>query len=365
MGLKMIAQNLTQYLKQREYQMGLHRDFYNDEQVYRAELEKIWYQSWIFAGHTCELNTPQDDIALTIGEYAITIRQDGKNYIAEHDNRDANAPAKRTVHCDEVEGYLFVSLADTPDDFDGCREMCADYMSPHHIKDLKVAHASDIVEYGNWKLVLENNRECYHCAPNHPELVITFPEDPKLSGGVEDELPEEITKHWETCEARGLPSEFKLSEDGAYRVSRIPLFDNHDSYTMDGKDAVNKRIVGEFSDLNVGALLFYYYPNTWNHFLGDQVLSFRVLPIAPQASLVTSKWLVHKDAVEGVDYDLNNLTEVWEHTNAQDKHLVEENQQGINSPRYEPGPYSKLYESGVIQFINWYSDTLQARMNNL
>lgn len=29
-------------------------------------------------------------------------------------------------------------------------------------------------------------------------------------------------------------------------------------------------------------------------------------------------WLVHRDAVEGVDYDLNRLTNVWEITNQQD-----------------------------------------------
>lgn len=357
-----ISPHLINYLDNREYQMGLHGDFYSDEAVYRADLETLWYQSWIFAGHTCELQNADDRIDFAIAEYTISIRKDGDSYVAEHHDSGDNAPTKRTVHCNEIEGYLFVSLAEQPDDFEGFRDMASEYMSPHHVKDLKVAHSSSIVEYGNWKLVLENNRECYHCAPNHPELVVTFPEDPKLSGGDDDDLPEVIVKHWEKCEARGLPSEFKLADNGTYRVSRIPLFEDHDSYTMSGDDAVNQRIIGEFSDLNVGTLLMFYYPNTWNHFLGDQVLSFRVLPISAQATLVTTKWLVHKDAVEGVDYDLKNLTEVWEHTNAQDKHLVEENQQGINSPQYEPGPYSKLYESGVIQFINWYSDTLRERL---
>ena len=41
---------------------------------------------------------------------------------------------------------------------------------------------------------------------------------------------------------------------------------------------------------------------------------------------------------------------------------MEQNQLGINSPAYEPGPYSELQESGVIQFIDWYVATLQNRM---
>ena len=60
---------------------------------------------------------------------------------------------------------------------------------------------------------------------------------------------------------------------------------------------------------------------------------------------------------------LPKLQEVWEATNAQDKHLVEENQRGINSPLYQPGPYSEQVEDGVIQFIDWYSTTLSDRLS--
>lgn len=340
--------------------MGLHGGFYSDDSVYRADLDYLWYQSWIFAGHTCELQTADDRIDFDLGEYSINLRKVGDDYTAEHS--DNSKLSKRTVHCKAVQGYLFVSLAETPDDFEAFSEMISEYMMPHNVEDLKVVHSSNIVEYGNWKLVLENNRECYHCAPNHPELIITYPEDPAVTGTDTDgELPEMVSSHWARCESAGLPSVFKIADDGTYRVARMPLLEDFTSYTMDGYDAVKKQ-VGDFKGVNPGALVLFHYPSTWNHFLDDQVISFRVLPIGSQATLVTTKWLVHKDAVEGVDYDMKRLTEVWEATNAQDKYLVEENQQGINSPQYEPGPYSQEYESGVIQFVNWYSDTLRKRM---
>ena len=57
----------------------------------------------------------------------------------------------------------------------------ARYLAPHDLANSKVAFESTIVEKGNWKLVWENNRECYHCAGNHPSLTRTFPEDPRLS----------------------------------------------------------------------------------------------------------------------------------------------------------------------------------------
>jgi stachydrine N-demethylase len=73
---------------------------------------------------------------------------------------------------------------------------------------------------------------------------------------------------------------------------------------------------------------------------------------------VTTTWLVHKDAVEGEDYDLKRLTEVWIATNDEDREIVETNAMGIMSPAYVPGPYSPDWESGVIQFIGWYAEVL-------
>ena len=34
----------------------------------------------------------------------------------------------------------------------------------------------------------------------------------------------------------------------------------------------------------------------------------------------------------------------------------------IDSPAYVPGPYSKIQESGVLQFVDWYCDTLAERL---
>jgi Rieske 2Fe-2S family protein len=80
-----------------------------------------------------------------------------------------------------------------------------------------------------------------------------------------------------------------------------------------------------------------------------------VLPAGPGLTQVTTKWLVHRDAVEGVDYDIEEMTKVWTATNSQDQRIVEENQLGVSSPAFRPGPYSELHESGVLQFLDWYA----------
>jgi len=105
--------------------------------------------------------------------------------------------------------------------------------------------------------------------------------------------------------------------------------------------------------------MLFHYPSTWNHFLPDHSLTFRIVPISPLETEVTTTWLVHKDAVEGVDYDLKRLTEVWMSTNDEDREVVETNQRGILSHAYTPGPYSPEVESGVAQFVDWYAGRLE------
>jgi glycine betaine catabolism A len=142
----------------------------------------------------------------------------------------------------------------------------------------------------------------------------------------------------------------------------MPLIEGAVSYTMSGKPAVKKPLSSDVTVGNIGTMLLFHYPTTWNHMLGDHAITFRVLPLGPEETMVTTKWLVNKDAVEGVDYDLEELTHVWNETNDQDRRIVEENAFGIRSPAYEPGPYSPDHEGGVMQFVEWYTNFMIDRL---
>jgi Rieske 2Fe-2S family protein len=171
-----------------------------------------------------------------------------------------------------------------------------------------------------------------------------------------------MVEHWTKCEAANLPARFKIDDHGQFRAIRAPLLRNAVSYTMTGKPAVQRDLSDQVSADRIGALMLYHYPTTWNHVLIDHAVTFRVIPLSPTETAVTTKWLVHKDAVEGVDYKLDELIHVWTETNDQDRRIVEENAFGIQSPAYEPGPYSELHEGGVIQFVEWYAGFMEPRL---
>ncbi len=143
----------------------------------------------------------------------------------------------------------------------------------------------------------------------------------------------------------------------------MPLLGTAVSYTHSGQPAVKKALSDAVpGQANIGALLIFDFPTSWNHVLADHAISFRVLPLGPTRTQLTTKWLVHRDAVEGIDYDIEDLTSVWLATNEQDRRIVQENQIGMNAPTYEPGPFSLPQEGGVSQFVDWYCNRLQQRL---
>ena len=64
-------------------------------------------------------------------------------------------------------------------------------------------------------------------------------------------------------------------------------------------------------------------------------------------------WLVSGDAREGVDYDLAKLTWLWIVTSEADKRIIEQNQLGVNSRYYQPGPYAPM-EANTRRYVEWY-----------
>lgn len=380
---------------------SLPRELYVDPGVFQADMERIWYKKWLFSVPACEIPKRGNYVVHKVGDYSAIVVRGGDGTVRAFHNscrhrgsvvcnnmkgsrpklvcpyhqwtynldgslafaRDMGADfdpkqhGLRPIYCREVAGLVYICLADTPPAFEGFAAEASRYLAPHDLVNSKIAFESTIVEKANWKLVWENNRECYHCSGNHPSLCRTFPEDARIIGNGAGGLASELDRHVARCEAVGAPSAYEIAPDGVWRFVRMPLLDTAESYTMDGKVAVTKPNSSiPFKD--AGALLKFLYPATWNHFLSDHAIVFRITPISAMETEVTTKWLVHKDAVEGVDYDLKRLTEVWVATNAEDQRVVEGNQQGVLSPAYRPGPYSLDHEAGVIQFSDWYAETL-------
>ncbi|MEN0135185.1 MAG: aromatic ring-hydroxylating dioxygenase subunit alpha [Rhodococcus sp. (in: high G+C Gram-positive bacteria)] len=405
----------SQLVERREVGMSLEAPFYTSQEYYDLDIDAIFAKSWIFVANEAEIPDAGDYVTITVGRYSIIVtRDDDENVRAYHnvcrhrgariinDERgsvgrivcgyhqwtygmdgklvfaDSQAPdfdpscfSLRGVHARSVGGLIFICISnDTPPDFDDFAASVEPYLAPHRLREAKVAKQIDLIEHGNWKLTVENNRECYHCG-GHPELLSSyFP----VYGFDLDDLPARLVpardryvtamaELVDKCETLSLPyaeiEELDTRPTG-FRIDRVPLEKAGESFTPDGT-AASKKLMADFPTPKLGRLGFHVQPNAWFHFMADHAITFSAIPIAPDQTLVRTTWLVHPDAVEGVDYDIDNLTAVWKATNEQDAGFVERAHQGLLSPAYIPGPYSPS-EYQVEAFINWYIGRLRKHL---
>ncbi|GHB01311.1 aromatic ring-hydroxylating oxygenase subunit alpha [Modicisalibacter luteus] len=389
-------------LQSRARTFSLPQPFYNDARLFALDMQEIFEKEWLFAGMTCEIPAKGNFMTLDVGDNPIIIVRGNEGQIHAFHNvcrhrgsrlcmKDKGKVAKlvcpyhqwtyeldgrllfagsdmgsdfdlasyglKPVNVRTAGGFIFINLSETSPAIDDFLVTLEHYLEPYQMDNVKVAAESSIVEQANWKLVIENNRECYHCNGAHPELLNSLQEfddtdDPRATPAYKS-LVARKQADWDNEQ---VPWQLKRFGN-RNRLTRTPLLDGIVSMTMDGQPGC-KKLMGRLTSPDMGSLRILHLPNSWNHFMGDHAIVFRVLPLGPQQTMVTTKWLVHKDAVEGVDYDPEQLRRVWDATNDQDRRLAEENQRGINSKAYQPGPYSETYEFGVIGFIDWYSERM-------
>ena len=224
--------HLSSLLASRKAGYSMPASLYLDPLVYEADLSMLWSRGWLFAGSTSQLPKAGDYFTYEIGHDSIIIirsedrdakgegngegkiqafhnscRHRGSRIVTatqetQHVKRlvcpyhqwsyerdgtlahardmgpafDKGANALGEVHLEEVEGLLFVCLTDKAHkplwSFEPARKLMAKQLAPHELaRHSKVAYSANYTIHSNWKLVYENNRECYHCSGSHPEYV--------------------------------------------------------------------------------------------------------------------------------------------------------------------------------------------------
>jgi Rieske 2Fe-2S family protein len=394
---------------------SLEAPFYTSREFFDLDIAAIFAKSWIFVATDAELPEPGDYVTVGVGSYSvIVVRDDDEDVRAFHNvcrhrgtrilqdprgqvgnivcgyhrwtygvdgtllhaesqprDFDPTCFGLKPVHVRSVAGLIFLCLAgEPPSDFAEVAGRIEPYLAPHRLTEAKVAAQVDLIEEGNWKLTMENNRECYHC-DGHPELLCSmFP----VYGYAEEDIPArlrptferyqqaeaKVRKSWEEL---GLPyaavEELDTRPSG-FRIQREPLDLAGESFTLDGR-AVVSRLLADFPTPRLGRLSMHMQPNAWFHLLGDHAVTFSVIPVAPDRTLLRTTWLTHSEAIEGIDYDPGALTKVWQATNEQDGGFVARAQHGVSSPAYEPGPYVPT-EYQVEAFCNWYITRLREHL---
>src|SRR4051812_22508195 len=196
------------------------------------------------------------------------------------------------VHVREWLGYVWVNLADEPEPFEDevqaqVSGRLGDLDSIHNygIEDLAVARRTVYDVKANWKLIIENFMECYHCATIHPELVDVLPEF-----------------------AEGLATQLYVGHGAEFG-------EGVEGFTLDGTagadriDGVSEEQDRRYYGLTVRPLMFI-------NLVPDHVILHRMFPLAADRTVVECDWLFRKDVVDG-GRDLDSSIELFHRVNVQ------------------------------------------------
>jgi Rieske 2Fe-2S family protein len=163
----------------------------------------------------------------------------------------------------------------------------------------------------NWKVILENYNECYHCGPVHPELCRVVPAFRERGG---------MDLDWE----RGVPH-----REGAW------------TFTMSGS-TTRQPFPGLDQDeltRHKGELL---YPNFMLSLSADHAAAFTLWPHSPGRTTVLCDFLFHPDEMARPGFDPMDAVEFWDITNRQDWVICESVQRGMGSRVFTQGFYAPM-----------------------
>jgi Rieske 2Fe-2S family protein len=387
----------------------LARDFYVAPGVFETDLARIFHRHWLFAGYALEVARPGDFLTYRIGtESIIVVRgRDGEvrgfHNVCRHRGSQICKTEHGTAHrlvCPyhrwtyeldgalaldtqrefgvskdglglkpvpvvDAGGLLFLSLGDPPPDFSDALATIRHKMKPHALHRARIAHRIDYVVKANWKLVFENNRECYHCSPNHKEYNLAAYDVQRdmalLDPSLQPAMDEIVARANARFRSLGLDEGDAMSTmtGKSFRCHRTPVVEGAVTQSMDGKPLCDK-LMGDIKEWDSGTLRTTIFPNFWQHTNCDYAAAARLTPIGPNETHVRGYWLVDGEAVEGRDYTLERLLPIWDITNRQDWTICEDQQAGVSSRAYTPGPFSLIRERNVAHFDDWYLGELRS-----
>ena len=383
--------NLEGLLSRHQQGWGLEQPFYTQQGIFDIEWEVIWKKYWLFVGTTAEIPKPGDYFTYQANYDSVIIIRGDKGEVHAHyntcrhrgslicvdekgnvpklmcpyhqwvynkdgslfrarlmpDDFDKSSFGLHKVHIKIVNGLIFISLANNPPDFSKVTSDYSPFLSPYKIDQAKVAYKKRYTLRTNWKLIAENFRECYHCGVAHPEYCSAV-----IGANLRETADEVIAERRVAWQNKGLATKtVDFEKDSFHFAIRYPLRPGVLSYSLDGK-AVAKPM-GDHQDFDAGVLGLVVYPNFWMDSVSDYMWTMRLTPLSPSRTVIDLAWLVDSHAVEGVDYTLDRLTDFWRVTGEQDWQLCENNFRGVESSRYQPGPYAPA-EIDVVKFVDWY-----------
>jgi len=305
------------------------------------------------------------------------------------DDFNASDHGLQPCHLQMASGFIWLSFAtgEAPE-FEPWIQNWRAVADKYGAADLKAVARLAAPTKANWKLVLENFRECYHCYPAHTK---TYSVVHQNYGDPDTSTPEQrarIDAEIAKWDGKPLPQRAPRAAadsnagNNAYRNGGdsptqgqgfSPGMSSPGSHmklgyltgSMDGKPL--SRLLParqEWSHYYQGASVG--FSTSWLKAYDDHIAVVRFTPRGPASTDAELFFLVHPDAKEGKDYDVKRIQALWGNTYREDRWICENQQFGVLSERYNFKGVGQPYaaqEGGPASLAQWYMREVAPKSN--
>ncbi|HJO05116.1 MAG TPA: aromatic ring-hydroxylating dioxygenase subunit alpha [Acidobacteriota bacterium] len=216
------------------------------------------------------------------------------------------------VSIDEWGGWLFVNVSGSAAGLAAYTgERLDTAMAAYGADQLVEAARDDYVVNANWKLIIENYHECYHCALIHPELSRVSPAD----------------------------SGYLWHPDGAWVGGSMDIASGVETMSLTGESGAAP-LPGLGGAQLRQVLYLELFPSLLISAHPDYIMTHTFQPLATDRTRVECRWLFAPDTVNREDFDPAYARDFWHLTNQQDWAVCEGAQRGMDTGAYRAGPLS-------------------------
>jgi len=184
------------------------------------------------------------------------------------------------------------------------------------LAELRTGHTVTYDVAANWKILMENYNECYHCGGVHPELCEIVP-DFKQAGG--------SNLDWE----QGIPH-----REGAYTFTKTGKTNRSPFPGLSEEEKIRHK----------GELCF---PNLMLSLACDHVAAFLLWPLAPDRTRIVCSFLFHPQEIAKPAFNPMDAVEFWDLVNRQDWAICERVQKGVSSRVHKFGYYAPMEDPSL------------------
>lgn len=349
-------------------------DAYTSSEVFDWEMDNLFRSSWICVGRGADLVGSGQIRSIDVAGEGVLLARDGDGQLRAFSNvcrhrghelaPEGEAIEARLIRCPyhswsyrfdgslraaptfaqtpgfdmdefpliavdvaEYLGWAWVDLSGTapaPEDLFG---NLAELAEPYETSRLVLGATHRYTVEANWKIVVENYNECYHCSSIHPELCEVTPPD----SGVDRE------------------------PTGMWCGGTMVLKDHAVTMSLDGS---SRGVIFRQVDDEMARYVWYLtlIPNLLLSMHPDYVMTHRLIPVSPGRTEIECSWLFPPEAFEQPGFDPAYAVDFWDITNREDWTACEAVMRGVRRQGYRPGPLSS-WEGTVYQFL-----TVMARL---